>query len=551
MIVTCESCKSRYKLDDAKITGKGAKITCPKCRNVFVVYARPDAAAADEPTTTSPPPGPPSWEPRKSGGLADAVKAADRDAERAPTPGRVVAGSGGPAPVNASPPPRDGGTGHWDDEPTRVGVLPPSAPEAHAHEVRRPSAPDAPAGPPSIDPATGAARAATLDFRKVGVTTWKVKVKIGLIYDFSDIKTLRKYITDGRVTPADVVSWDGKVWRAIGEIPDLDAFFVETYDLLSSRKPDAPAPNPTLMVTAEQLRADEGAAVAAPPLKSGGEPTQFADPFAAQARKKADGKRTGGVTTPVQVPKKGASAPDRTPMFAGAVLLLLAIGGGVWWMGQTPAPTAPPPGAPASKGTTPPVKSADTIRQEIEAGLKASVASNPAPDEAPTGATTKAADPAPVRAPPPPTAREDRVPVRPPDATATTTRRRTPPPSGMAVADQTAADHEAVGDDSAGSGDWSTAAQAYKKAAALDARSARLAGKLGRALFETGDTAGARGYLSQAATGGVKDANKFLGHIARQDGDTAGANSAYQQYLKGSPRDAAEIQAIIDKMNGG
>jgi Tfp pilus assembly protein PilF len=121
----------------------------------------------------------------------------------------------------------------------------------------------------------------------------------------------------------------------------------------------------------------------------------------------------------------------------------------------------------------------------------------------------------------------------------------------MAQADQTAADHEAVGDDSANGGDWSTAAQAYKKAVALDKRSARLAGKLGRALFETGDTSGARGYLTQASTGGVKDAYKYLGHIARQDGDTAGANSAYQQYLKGSPRDAAEIQAIIDKMSGG
>ena len=68
-----------------------------------------------------------------------------------------------------------------------------------------------------------------LDFRKVGIKAWKVKVKIGLVYDFSDYKTLAKYISDGRVTTADKISHDGKEWTEIGTIPDLAQHFVDVY----------------------------------------------------------------------------------------------------------------------------------------------------------------------------------------------------------------------------------------------------------------------------------------------------------------------------------
>ena len=46
MIVTCERCSARYKLDDNKIKGRGARITCPKCQHVFVVYRRGAEAEA-------------------------------------------------------------------------------------------------------------------------------------------------------------------------------------------------------------------------------------------------------------------------------------------------------------------------------------------------------------------------------------------------------------------------------------------------------------------------------------------------------------------------
>lgn len=580
MIVTCESCKSRYKLDDAKITGRGAKITCPKCTNVFVVYAQAEAADASAPrgmpaaaTTGKTAP----WQPKKSGGLADAVKAADRGI----APGRTEASAAPVGPQRM----RLAATSDWDDEPTRIGSPLPS-PEEMLAEVARyvaanadASAPPAPAANgidagPSADPAAMAARAASLDFRKVGVTTWKVKVKIGLIYDFSDIKTLRKYIQDGRVTAADVVSWDGKVWRAIGEIPDLDAFFIETWDMLAVRKSQPPTLNPAPPGPEDPARAEELAEELAGPSpartdasradaprpdapRNGGEPDRFMDPFAElkkKQRERVDQRRTGSVGTP-SAPRK-ANAPgtgsSRAPHFALALLAVLAVGGGAaWWMNQPPVPVEPlaPPVPPQA------TKTPDQIRDEINEKLQRSLEAptQEAPKKTPGGAadavvTGAGTDRAPLPLTP------DRPPDRsrvPEGAVAKNPRGGLPGGSNLKQADQTAADHEAVGDDAARGGDWSTAAIAYKKAVALDPNNARLAGKLGRALFEGEDYSNAQPALDRAARAGTKEAYKFLGHIARLQGDTALANSQYQLYLKGSPRDAAEIEQIIATMSGG
>jgi predicted Zn finger-like uncharacterized protein len=135
MQVSCESCGARYQLDDSRFSGRGARITCPRCQHVFVVYREEDLAE-------------------------------DQDPQEAVT--------------------------------TEV---------ASAVEYK-------------VD---------DLDFRKVGIKAWKVKVKIGLVYDFSDYKTLAKYITDGRVTMADKISHDGKEWTEIGTIPDLAQYFIDVY----------------------------------------------------------------------------------------------------------------------------------------------------------------------------------------------------------------------------------------------------------------------------------------------------------------------------------
>ncbi len=47
MNVTCPECSAKYKIDESKIQGRGAKITCPKCSHKFVVTKGSEAPASD------------------------------------------------------------------------------------------------------------------------------------------------------------------------------------------------------------------------------------------------------------------------------------------------------------------------------------------------------------------------------------------------------------------------------------------------------------------------------------------------------------------------
>ena len=44
MIIDCNNCSTKFKLDESKITGRGVKVRCTKCHNVFIVHA-PEADA--------------------------------------------------------------------------------------------------------------------------------------------------------------------------------------------------------------------------------------------------------------------------------------------------------------------------------------------------------------------------------------------------------------------------------------------------------------------------------------------------------------------------
>jgi len=78
MIVQCDKCGAKFSLADDKITEKGAKVRCSKCKAVFTVKKSADAArppeeagkapAKETPAASSPPPPPP---PKASGIAAD------------------------------------------------------------------------------------------------------------------------------------------------------------------------------------------------------------------------------------------------------------------------------------------------------------------------------------------------------------------------------------------------------------------------------------------------------------------------------------------------
>ncbi|GDX78375.1 hypothetical protein LBMAG42_01860 [Deltaproteobacteria bacterium] len=494
MIVSCESCKSRYKLDDSKITGRGAKITCPKCKHVFVVLAPPS------PLT------------------------------EAPRPAMLPAAAG---------------DNEWeDDEPTRVGreaaaeaaaavaASRPEPPVPGGHEVVRPRASSAAAAPAGPTKEEIAARAATLDFRKVGVSAWKVKVRIGLVYDFSDIKTLRKYIQDGRVTPADVISHDGKTWKPLGEVPDLDGFFVESYDRLAIEfaakpaQPKDPQPSPAdLGNVAAALAA--AAAAEVDDAGNGRTPTGpvYNDPFEAMKQRQRD-------RAPVRKPaEKAKESGGVNGSLIGGLAAVVVLGIGAWWYFTHQAPVVAPPKVPDVVAVPDKVPDEKPVFRPVEAPVEA-----PKVDDCEfmiQGKCAVAVGPGGSGKPPPPG----------PGVGGTQSPVKAPPP-GM---ETKVTDDESIGDDAMKSGDYGTAVIAYQKAVEAGKASAKV--KLGEAQFRSGDDAGGTATLTAAAKSSPK-AYKVLGQLKEGAGDAAGAKLAYAEYLKSNPKDSATIKAKLESLGG-
>ena len=42
MIITCASCLTKFNLDDSRISAKGVKVRCSRCKHVFYVVPPPE-----------------------------------------------------------------------------------------------------------------------------------------------------------------------------------------------------------------------------------------------------------------------------------------------------------------------------------------------------------------------------------------------------------------------------------------------------------------------------------------------------------------------------
>ncbi len=512
MIVTCPSCSARYKLDDSKITGRGARITCPRCRHVFVVF--PSGAAK--------------------------ARSVEEDTAR----NQAVATAGAPSSGGPS---------------LKVVTAPSSTPK----RARR-SAED-------------------LDFRAVGIPSWKVKVKIGLVYDFSDIKTLRKYIQDGRVTPDDAISHDGTTWKTIGDIPDLDAHFVDIYEqaeaaravtnpAASGFEDDSPTTivgmgslgrnlaNEALRQATEEALADSSLPPSTGGYSSDSAPSQatagsqkdkgdgnpFVDPFAAlkdRQRERIQSRR--GSRTDTGRSGKQAQANQSRLLLAG---LALVVGGGVWWtLGQEETPAEP------VTTVRPPVRAkvqaqhtedyANKLREEINTTLREveeEVKEPPAPqliavrpDDAPGGPASRR-----VVAP---TTREPTQPASPTETE--------PASTSLASVD----DHVDTAWYAIGTSDWKMAGEACRRARGLEPRAGKVLLACGAVGFHKGEYDAAERDLGDAAAAGARDSRliKYRGLVAEALGDLSGAVGFYRDYLKTSPSDGPAIQRRIDDIAGG
>lgn len=68
MIIECDACQAKFKLDDSKIGPRGAKVKCTKCANVFVV--KPPSAEEAAVETPAPIPAPPTPKPQQEEAVA-------------------------------------------------------------------------------------------------------------------------------------------------------------------------------------------------------------------------------------------------------------------------------------------------------------------------------------------------------------------------------------------------------------------------------------------------------------------------------------------------
>ncbi|MCP4809531.1 MAG: hypothetical protein GY913_07460 [Proteobacteria bacterium] len=480
MIVSCPQCQARYKLDPNKIAARGAKITCPRCRHVFVVYPEVDESGETKGLTT-----------------LDRARPSAQGLQEDPT-----------APV---------------------------------HRVKKPKR-----------------SAEDLDFRKVSIASWKVRVKIGLVYDFSDIKTLRKYIQDGRVTPEDVISHNAKDWATIGDIPDLDAYFVEVYDREEDALENGRTGNefeedtPTNVVGVGSLGSDLAAQALAeatraddPSAAPNEHDRRFVDPFAALKDKQRDRiqeRRAGGRKAPPPPPKESGGQKG----LLLAALVLIVLGGGAWWfLSQDTGPvsatnTTAEDAVAAQKAKA----KADAARNAVNEKLQEELEEIDRDD---MGGTDDDDDPILIPIVPrgEPT-RKSGNDLLSGNSTGTT---------GGTPAASTDVDFKKDCQDFTRAGSWTQAKMACGMALKDSPGNPAVMVNYGIALYENGELNAASNQLGGAGGNGSTDPRikKYQGHIAREQGDVMGASGYYQDYLAANPNasDKAKIEALLTQLQGG
>jgi predicted Zn finger-like uncharacterized protein len=516
MIVTCERCSARYKLDDNKIKGRGARITCPKCQHVFVVYNKatppqPDDADPDEP----------------SDDIDDTPRSSNPLAQDPDNPTGLV------------------GTGKRSDQ---------------------------------------------LDFRKVGISTWKVKVKIGLVYDFSDIGTLRKYIQDRRVTEDDVISHDGANWVRIGEIPDLDAYFVQVYEELEEQlSGGGPVDDeadtgeefedgPTMVVGMGSLRSNistgvfarPGAATdKAPPSTrplpgkpSGGggratDANRFVDPFESlkerqrdrmRAKRRPDGAGNTG-SHRKNSNGKGQKKSVNVWLIAAAVMGLLAV---LWYVFlRTPPPAQVVDVGPKVEQPVAPQLDAEKEREELlrqlqqsmrDAGVKPELDGSVPEDNLLPEAISPEQKARLCREGKLTPAQCQGVSQSP--GTGHSTVQAPPSQEGASAAPTSAVDHARNGANFMAQRQYSQAALAYGSAVKMDPRNPQYRRGLADALLGSKQYDRAKAEYQTLLGAGDASANLGVGRCLGALGDISGATAAYTAYSNAFPGDAAAKQEL-------
>lgn len=572
--VQCEKCKTKYKLEEARIQGKGAKITCPKCRHVFVV-------------------------------MKDTLKEAEGEDEGGSELGDSTSEPVGPS-ARLEVRPRT-------ETAVEVRPVEPKAPEVH----RPPESPRAPEAPkalevPKAEPVSPVVErpgsAESLNWKEVGLTSFKVKVAIGLVYDFSDIGTLRKYIAEKRVAPTDRLSFDGKTWNVIKEIPDLDGFFIDQWVALKTdrlkedktpgrtssgatlsggkspksvvnAKPEAGADPSAARKTA--WSADASADAAGSGLLGqglfddvgGGEESALL--AAAQARRATEAPRPTGIKgkPPVPVPEArsgGSQAstvirdvgrgalpmpmPMPVPINSGlkpselailGVLILVAGYLGYRLVAEQESLAQVPEG-PASGDVT---ELDGLLKTHFPFSLTGQSRALPqTPEAVPAPKAQVPAEAAPESSKP----TTDAAAQKPVDASKKDAKGKDADKKGsVQVGNITADDLFQLAQESLKARDFEGAIQSLQSAVAMKPGNTTYQYTLGIALLQAGKDADAESAFKKSLSGAParKEAHKWLGELYARRGQKAQAIEAWNKYLEGSPKDADAIRKKLQQLS--
>jgi predicted Zn finger-like uncharacterized protein len=156
MIVTCPQCQTRFRIPDDKVTAKGVKVRCTRCRHTFRV-SRPSEPLA-----------PPSDDPFAQFAPSDALSEEDKT----PTRGTPLTDARGIEVEPAGPPPADDFDVDVETPDGRRNLPPPAGPDWGFPPPPPPAAP--PSEPPDVPtPRIALARIATV--RQVAVVRPKAE----------------------------------------------------------------------------------------------------------------------------------------------------------------------------------------------------------------------------------------------------------------------------------------------------------------------------------------------------------------------------------------
>lgn len=540
MNVACEHCGAEYSLDEENVSSRGVRITCPSCSHVFTVYPEvseeeieleieieleedeSEAASIEDEEVDFEIDIDIDLDEALEDALAQVEQKTEKETEKPESEQKEEQKeevskekANGDTPVEAE----------GESILEELQDLPSETEDALQ----------------SLDPET-------LDFTKVGLKNWKVKTGFGLVYDFSDYKTLNKYLRDGKVKETDLLSYDGQYWIPMKDIEDLGEYFCSIYlkflkhqagehvEKSSERKKKGIQKQKVISPMGGM--SDLAAAIAEAQAEVDGTKT------APRSRNKSISRSTGARQSGSQnrakrSPSNSKRANPRQeekkqPSILGFVVVLLLIGAGAWYFSSKSDTENKKV---EDKHLSNPKKEnssrADTLRSEIQEKIKQSA--QKAKKETETDE-------------PEPSTEEPQLLVKVPDEILAKMRaEQKASKSGQATTVKSErVDFAEQGRQAIGAKDWKKAVSSYQKAYKQTPVPAYKE-MWGYALFQSGNSAMAKPILQQAVKEGAIGANKWLGYLYRKDGDIAGSNKYFTAYLASNPTDAQQIQQEMRK----